>query len=305
MSKKRAVTVSDDQVNAKANDVNVIGIDERAVLVYLGISQWATSKKDKDLSSETSARLGAKDGEYAVTKTVMECKELDRLKACLGAMRKFHYEVVTRYGNDGWALLASKKIGEYKQEFTKWHDEFSVALPAFMAVYDDQIEKEKVRLAGGWKQTDYPPAAVVAAKYRMTCDMRRIRESQNSLLGVSDEITKQIADEADARIKAGLASSIKDIVERITEVIGAVAEVDSRERIHESIFENAKELAKVLPDLNITGDKSIDALADKILDKIGNVNAEDLKGKDDGAKEARKKVAEDAKSILDDLAGAF
>lgn len=312
MAKKKgsATVVSDDAVKQSVAGENLIKIDERAVLVYLSLGQWTSSKLDKEVTQDVVERLGATPGSFRATKDLLPNNEpLERLIANRRAFRKYHYEVTTAYGRDGWALLKTTKIPDYKRKYADAIAEDKILLRAFLDQYDDAVEKAKLPapqgLGNGWKQTDYPPKSVVESKFRFTSDMRRIRESQNALIGVSDEVTAQIAKEADERVRAGLEVSVRSIIERITKVVGAVAEVESKGKIYDSLIENVRDLAVALPDLNVTGDSRYDKIADEMMAKLGKFTKDDLTGSDDAAKAARKEAATSAKEILDDLAGAF
>lgn len=64
----------------------------------------------------------------------------------------------------------------------------------------------------------------------------------------------------------------------------------------DSLVENLRDLVKVMPSLNITGDPELDALSDR-LSQLAKYDAETLRNSDT----AREKVANEAKRILEDI----
>jgi hypothetical protein len=68
-----------------------------------------------------------------------------------------------------------------------------------------------------------------------------------------------------------------------------------------STIANVKELADILPDLNIFGDDQLDIAANKILSKLRNANPDELRESED----KRKETIKDAKNIVDSLSGFY
>ena len=68
-----------------------------------------------------------------------------------------------------------------------------------------------------------------------------------------------------------------------------------------STVANVKELADILPDLNIFGDDQLDIAANKILSKLRHANPDELRESED----KRNETIKDAKNIVDSLSGFY
>lgn len=310
MVKKNAVK-STDQTLA---EVDVAQIDERAVLVYLGTGAWTASKKDRDLTNKIIEEAQAAPGSLRAMKSLMPgAEELETIKKIVSNFRSFHYQKTTAFGRDGWALLPSKTLGEYKRMFTEAKDLWDEAVDVFISRYDALREEARANLTGlgkVFRETDYPSAEEVRARFRFTNAVRRIRESQNDLLGVSDDVRQEIMADADARVREGLEVSVTALAERISKTVSNVSEVLGRQgakapKVYDSLIDNVRALAEEIPALNVTGSEAFSKIADDMLTKLGSFQVEDLKGTKPEAKVKRAQAVATAEEIKADLDGIF
>ena len=136
-------------------DLDVATIDQRAILVYCHLGKPGTIKENKELSSEVTANLGIDSGLVKVKQdTFPGARELEEVVDCQREFRKFHYDKVTRYGTDGWGLMASREIDAYKKVATETERKHNALLDAFMAKYPTLIDDAKARLKGAWRERD-------------------------------------------------------------------------------------------------------------------------------------------------------
>jgi hypothetical protein len=296
----------------KWEDFDVATIDERAVLVYLGTGMFNASKLDKQITATVEASHGAEGGTMRVSKSLLpSSKELKEFKQTVTDFRQnVHYQKTTAFGRDGWALLPSVSLGDYKKLAITCKEKCEEIADRFAESYNQRKEEAKELLGSAFKETDYPPVEVVRSKFKFDTSTRRIRQSSNDLIGVSDDLRKEIMEEADNAAREGLRVGVEALAKRIGEVVGNVAEVLGREgekapKIYDSLIDNVKVLASELPLLNVTGDETFNKIADKMMKDLGTVRVEDLRGNDPAAVEKRKEVVESAEKIMSEMDVAF
>jgi hypothetical protein len=291
----------------KEESFDLPAIDERAVLVYLGTGQFAATKKDTPATQKLESDYKMVSGSGKVTKVLLPFSdELDRIRKIIAQFREYHYMKTTAFGRDGWSLLPSKSLSDYKKKFIEAKQDFDDAVDKFIAVYERQREAAKAKDSGlgkMFRETDYPPKDTVESKFRFTADVRRIQESENPLLGVSDDLRQAIVNDAQDRIQAGLEAGIEKLLIRVKDVLENIASIEGKKRISDSLISNVLEIADEIPALNVTNNPNLDRIAKEMVHAFQNVSPDEFRGKDKAAKKARKQVAEKAEDILDKVGG--
>lgn len=289
-------------------DLDVASIDQRAILVYCHLGKPGTVKENVEETAKLNAAHGVAKGIAKVKQeTFPGAVELDEVVECQREFRKFHYGMVTRYGQDGWGLMASRNLDEYKKTATESERKFKILLDTFMVKYPELIEDAKTRLKSLWRERDYPHPIKMRSKFAFEVGFKRIAESNSGLIGVSDDLRREIAAAADARVRAGVQQSMEDVVERITKVIGNVNKVlaDRGEgkigRVHETLLGNIVALADEIPKLNVLDNPRLNEIAARMKAEFAGIEPDDLKESED----VRKAVVATAESIAADLAGIF
>jgi hypothetical protein len=124
-----------------------------------------------------------------------------------------------------------------------------------------------------------------------------------------DDLKAQI----EASTNKALGNAMRDTAERILETVGRMAdrlsnykpafEKEDGEKVaaenifRDSLVENVRELADILPAFNLTDDKLLEKIATKIKSDLCEFDAKELRENDN----ARLKVAQAAERILSDV----
>ena len=120
---------------------------------------------------------------------------------------------------------------------------------------------------------------------------------------LSDETTKAIVKDIERRTDQRLNEAMNDVFERVIKVTAKMAERLRAYKVVEggvesdfrgSIVWNIREIAELLPSLNITGDKRLDDLHQKLLDDLTAHSPEVLKDNES----LRLKTADKAEKLL-------
>jgi hypothetical protein len=124
-------------------------------------------------------------------------------------------------------------------------------------------------------------------------------------IAVDDDHVEDIRRDVEARMNATLDKTLADIAERIVEKVGHMAErlkaykpATGKKRaentFHDSLVDNVRELAKLLPAFNLGNNAKLATLIDRINAELCTNDAETLRTDD----KQRKKVAKSADEVL-------
>ena len=253
------------RVNKKKQSIGRLA--DRAFMVDLDIHRWNHQKQDRRLSEEACRRYNT---EGVFIKALIGKKHLEDLNKALNKVDKVHKHYTLPWSDDGWRVVATSTFQAYEK-----------AMQEAISAVDEQVEelasrwpalvRERSQIDKTFDRNLYPPAAALRHRYRVTLKYRPIPEGQDLRVDLSDSMLTAIRANIDKDQQDRLQSSVFEIVKRIQQYVGRMAErlgqykpaddtsgVESAFR--DSLILNVRELAEMIPHLNITGDIRIEKI---------------------------------------------
>jgi len=291
---------------AKAKNANVMGLDERALLVKLSIGAWSGRVTDKEVSRKVAADHEATNDAGYFRKQLFGKEALNEIQKLAGAARTAHYSLTLPWTDDGSRIITTESYDHYTKVMRDYRRKIKDAVEEFLDKYDEHVKQSKKRLGKLFKAEDYPPRDVVRSKFTFDVEPMPVPTARDFRAKVSDAEANAIAKDIERRTQERLEQAMRDVYERIAEVTGKMVEkLDSykpREGLRsaeglfrDSLVGNIRKLAETLPYLNITKDPALDKLQKELLDNLCAYEPDDLRT---DAK-ARALTAKKAKAIHD------
>lgn len=286
-----------------------VDLSQKAVLVLLGTSQHPFRKIDREATRQVIEDNNASTEAGRFNKALLPGNELvKRIAKNISDFRQnYHYVVTLPWGDDGWRLLPAKRIGEYRATFRKHHDIHEELVDQFCASYPEYVEAAKGTLGKLFRHEDYPTVAEVRDKYRFVSDYSNIDSADDLRVKVSEDVAKEIKKEIEENTQRKLSTAVADTHNRVHAAVSAVIDRLTDDPngdpkiFRDSLVGNLKDLADLLPSLNVTDDPALGRVADAIHVKLAQLDPKELREDE----ESRKKAVKSAKDILDDLNGVF
>lgn len=307
------------QKTSRTNDIGhgthdgTVDLSQKAVLVLLGTGQWTARKIDRNATRRVIEAAGADPEAGRFNKSLLPGNDLvKRIAKNISTFRQdYHYTVTLPWGDDGWRLLPAKRISEYRATFRKHQDIHNELVDKFVADYPEYREAAKQTLGTGpeglWNETDYPSQLEIRDKYRFATDWSNIDSAEDLRVKVSEDVAKEIKREIEENTQRKLNVAVADTHNRVHAAVSAVIErltddpSGDPKIFRDSLIGNLKDLADLLPSLNVTDDPALGKVADAIHVKLAQLDPQALR--DDA--DARAKTVKSAKEILEDLNGVF
>lgn len=275
-----------------------MSLKDKAMLINLSISAWTNSQQDKKVSAEIEAQHGAHDaGRY--NKTLVDKAHLDPLTKFAAAVRAYHYKMTLPWMDNGTRLLPAAVAMEYFAQIRAFKQQYEALVNQFVHLYSTQLVADARRRLGTlYNPDDYPPAAEMALKFGITTDLQPVSEGADFRVSIGDDevaaIQRDIDAKATERTKAAQAaawSRLRDAVQNIQIRLSAPKVI-----IRDSLIENARELARVMPGLNVQGDPHMAHVCKRISEEL-LISPEVLRR----SEHTRKSLAEKAEAILREM----
>lgn len=264
-----------------------------SLIVSFSASQWVARKHDKTITNEVKTTHNAADDAGRYNKLLVSKEHTDPINQIVGKARSFHYTNTLSWGDNNERLLPTKNYFDYVAEMAKLKGEFEQAVVAFFNNYDNVIAEARIRLNGMFKETDYPTKLEIQNKFAFKTSFMPVPDNDIRIELQNEEVDK-IRQGIEMELNNRIAGAVNDIWARIKDTIGKMRDklADSEAIFRDSLFENIKELAELLPRLNVTNDINIANVCNDIQGLIADPVA--IRNN----KQLRKDKADEADQIL-------
>ena len=273
-----------------------MSIQTQAMLVTLSVSCWTGRVQDKKVSAEVEVAHGATDaGRY--NKLLVDKAHMDPLVQFAGKVRQYHYKMSLPWLDNGARLLPSALFLEYSHQIRQFTSEYERIVDAFIQLYDSTlVQAARQRLGTMYDPEDYPPGADLRAKFGITVDITPVPDGQDFRVDVGDAERTRISRQISEAVAQRSAQAEKDAWDRCRSIVSTIQTRLSAPKpiIRESLIDNASELVRLLPGLNVSGCPKMQAVCDSIATKL-IVSPDVLRN----SMSARQRVAKAAEEILE------
>jgi ribosomal protein S13 len=262
--------------------------------------------RDQDVNEEVAERHQAdvKDaGNYS--KRLVARKHLHGVYSKASVLSRTHRLLTLPWEDGGVRILSTKSYMAYTEQMRLARLGFEAAVMEFSANLPSYIEDAKRNVLGSmFKPEDYPTQEAVTKKFWVDVEIKPVPKASDFRAELSDATVKAITKDIEKRTDLRLQQAMNDVFERVVDVTSKMVErlrayepvegERAKNGFRDSLVWNAKELADLLPALNITGDKRLDDLQTKILDDLTEYSPEILRADES----LRNKTADKAEKLL-------
>lgn len=278
-------------------------LSERTILAALHISAWSGQALDRKITDEVSTRHDAEPGAGHYTKQLVSRKALHGVMKQASAARTAHRILTLPWGEDGTRILTTAGYQGYTEAMYQARIRFEGAVEAFLSEYPEgHLAEARQRLKTMFNKDEYPPLEEIKERYKLDVEIMPVPEKTDFRAQLSNESVKTITKDIERRTKEKLQQALNNVFERVKDVTGNMAErlrafkphpgVGRAEGIfRDTLVSNVKELADLLPMLNLTEDPRIDRLRDQLLNELTVYPPQQLR-EDTKAREATARKAE-------------
>uniref|UniRef100_A0A6M3M9J8 DUF3150 domain-containing protein n=1 Tax=viral metagenome TaxID=1070528 RepID=A0A6M3M9J8_9ZZZZ len=286
--------------NTQANNAPIHG---RVMLVELSISQWSARKIDRKAADQVAQSNNVESRSGTYYKSLIEGGPLEAIKKLATKARQAHWHRTLPWSDAGPRVLSNLAYMEYMQEMATFGAEFDKLVAEFVSEYP-LMRQEASRLLGNlFNDADYPDLQRVADKFSFRTNVMPLPIGDDFRCDIGTEEVDRIRAEITATTEASMQVAVRDAYDRVTKVVESyVDRLAGPETVfRDSLVENARQLADILPALNVTNDPRLAAIAAQLKDKLCAHEPEALRHN----KTTRRETFEAAMDIQKDLMNFF
>lgn len=280
----------------------------------LSITNWEAKKKARSIEAEAEAKAGAKHGTISARKSLLPGAEaLDDIIKHAAAMRTWWNAVSAPWFDNG---MRAYNIAGHLDIMTAYGDmarHRDGLVQAFLAEYPELREKARFDLNDLFDDEDYPLVGRVAARFTCAFEVMPLPDTADFRvvqgLDEAEIASLQMAAVESERARVALATDTA--VRRLHEAVSTMAARlkaytakedtdDKTKKFYDSWVLNVQELAGLMPQLNITGDHTLAALAEEAKALAGEEPAAYKNGR-----ATRENATKQAESLAARLAQLF
>lgn len=277
------------------------------MLVTLTISKWGGTKHDKKVSKEVADNHGSDVSMGRYNKKLLPDDALKGINTVASRARELHYTLTLPYDDGGRRILKGSTFFDYRDKMKELEREFYNEVDKFSYVYPDLIEEARIKLNGLFDPKDYEEPRDIKRKFAIGFEIDAMPSSTHFTVQLGQSIEADIKFKQDQIYKDRTDKAVKDIfgraksvVEHMVERLNAFQKLDDGKianNFKSSLVDNIRDLADLIPAINITDDPDIDAFAVKLRGSLCRYSTEALKI----SKNCREETTEKAEAILKQL----
>lgn len=279
---------------------------QQGILIKIKVRAWSASKIDKEIGEDTARRHGADKTAGSYSKKLIGKEALKGIGTARTALRAYHTYHTLHWDDDGTRLVPFKTLDRYKADMSKLVDEFNSATQEFIGQWDSHLDEAKTRLGDMYRAEDYPAHETLGSLFGVDIEYSPIPDGAFIPMDAParDELVRSVEATTTAKLAEGtqalffrLRNHLVSMRESLVSYADKAQSDDHSGRLHESLFENIRELVEVLPLLNITGDKFLEGAIERVRKEFEDTSAQALRGNEG----AVRRVVGTVDSLLDGL----
>lgn len=285
--------------------IDVNDIHGKAMLINLNIRQWSARRADKRAANEVASNHGAKTNKATFYKPLVEGGELEAIKVSAGQARTEHYRRTLPWSDNGPRILSNVGYLDYMQAISQLKGQFQKAVGEFVQSYPLLRQEAKRNLGTLFNEVDYPDVSQIAEKFSFDVSVLPLPKGDDFRCDLGTEEIDRIRQEIEANTRGALHESMLEAYNRVALAVEAYIDrlADPKTVFRDSLVQNARDLAAILPSLNIAGDPQLAAIAERLRTRLCVYEPDDLRKDPDARRQAYNEAMEMHKGLLDFFGG--
>lgn len=280
----------------------MVQLSDKTVLANFKVRRWGRWRHDKTAADQIHKNNGAERDAGNYNKRLLPLDATASIESAIGAARAYHIKMTMPWLDDGVRILPASVYMDYAAKMKELRQEFDTEVDAFLKDYNKHVKRAQGKLGKLFNENDYPQVKALKALYGF--DLTILPFPSRDDFRVSS-IPEDVKAGLDDRMQDVYKDAMQDVGKRIEDVVGRMVErlkgykpgKDGKRAegtFKDSLVNNVRELAELLPAFNLTGDKKLTKIIDKMRVELCKHDADLLRDDD----KIRAKVATSADAVL-------
>jgi hypothetical protein len=276
-------------------------LNENAIIAKRTKAGWSASVTDKELTKDIINQKDMSEDAGKWQLYLISKKHFERLHANSRKFDKFHNERTIPWNGKSEGLLPTKMFKEYDEGMKALIQERAeIVRDDLVFKWEDIKLESKSRLGDRYNEADFPNVLDLEQMFKAGVEYYPIPpvdslQLRNLLSGDIETIQNMAKEKQAIQLEEGM----RDVWRRIYEIAQRIADTlkEPEKKFQKTMIEDAVEMARLIPQLNITDDPELNSLKDRLENEIVKYDPKTLRE----SLEARKEVADAAQKMLDSI----
>jgi len=281
-------------------------LSEKALLVRISVKNPSFAVTDKGVSLEVADQKNANQRAVKVIKTLIDTTHpaYRAVKTARGALYNVFAAETAPWSEDGWYIIKAKGYDRFTEVMREKTDAFDIAVADFLKVYPELVDQAPDRLGDLFDADIFPSVEACKELFYSDIEVRPVPEAGDFRVAMSAEdkqkIVTQIQRKNDERVTQVTSACFDRAYSAVSNMVKRLESFDPDKKgakLYDSLVGNVRDIADLLPSLNVGDDPRLEQLAKDIGLRVTETDASTLK-KDEGK---RQEVADNARQIMNQI----
>jgi len=268
-----------------------------AMLARLTIHRWGGRKRARGAEDAVDEMFKATlSGTF--TKDLIGRDELTEIGTLASEARALFNRFTLPWQDRGSRILPTAKYMDLSAEISRIISRFNQAVNKFAEGYAEAVERRSQELGLLYQEEDYPSPDDIVQRFGIDVSFAPIPTGNDfrcELDGNEEAVAQRITENSQAALEEATNSLITRLLESAQHLADGLDRIDDGGRMKRAVLDNMISAAQLARELNFSGRKAVNDLADKIEACAKQYEIEDLRA-DDAMREQKRK---DVQDILD------
>ncbi len=286
-------------------------LNRDAMLVGLRISAWSGRLYDREASDHVAAHHDASTSAGRYNKRLLSKAALAALNATMSEARTRHYAQSLPWDDKGSRLLTVANYEQYTGIMDGLREHLVRERARFIEDYDDHVEQARLDLGKLFRIEEYPSKEDLRDRFSIRYRITPVPDAEHFIAKLATDDTNRVKRDIERHIEEQLHDAVGDLYRRLAEAVDRVSERLTEDDngkplvFRDTMISNIRDLADVVPRLNIFGDQRLASLCERVKDKIAGVEPDSLRPSGTFDPAVRARVKRDADALMEQFAGYF
>lgn len=280
-----------------------MSLSSKAILVNLSISQWSARKYDRKETAELALKHGTGMEVARVNKSLLPFADtLDAIHKKTGAIRTEFYKTTLPWGLDGLQIIRADGYMSFIRTMQQQMDEWRGLVESFLDSYPALRDEARLLLNGLYSEADYPDVSTLRQKFDINLRFLPVPDATDWRVDLAEEEVESLRKQIEAQVSDAGAAAMREAWRRVYDTVVHIHERLSQPDavFRDSLVNNAVELCRLLPTLNITDDPNLERMRQAIEGSVCQYEPDQLRNHSG----VRQDVAQSMADIMSKM-GAF
>ena len=285
-------------------------LKDKALMVRLTRKKLNRNKTDKVLSEEISKLKNVCEaGAVRVNKSLFTKEVTDAYMKIYSEAGKYYYRVTLPWDDKGYRLLSIDLFEDFSKKFKSFTNQYRKFVLEFIENIEAHVEAAKAMLGDAFVSEDYAfltgnggiDQEWLLNQFTLDIEYDVVTSGDDLRACLTEADRENIAAKIDAQAMEKFGKAQAHLIQTLHDHIFAIHERLCKEEnvFRDTLITNLEDLVSLIPKMNIAGDPAINDMARLAMKKLTKWDPQHIRENP----EARKEVADDAKKILDNMAG--